>query len=143
MRYERSHFRAWMFRILTHEVFKLNLKQGRVARFEAQVGPEELDLLAAPEGNVECRDWLTAPEALADALDQELIGALKTLSEAERAVLLMRAIGDFHYREMAEALDITLGSVMGNLARARRKMQDAIARARRRSCTRSTGASTT
>ena len=70
---------------------------------------------------------------LADALDQELIGALKTLSEAERAVLLMRALGDLRYREMAEALDIPLGSVMGNLSRARRKMQDAIARGRRRS----------
>ena len=130
---EGSHFRAWMFKILTHEVFKLNLKHGRVAQFESQVGPEELNLLAAPEANAASRDWLTVPEALADALDQELIGALKTLSEAERAVLLMRAIGDFHYREMSEALDIPLGSVMGNLSRARRKMQDAIARARRRS----------
>ena len=131
--HEDSNFRGWMFKILTHEVFKLNRKHGRLAQFEYQIEPEELDVLPVLESNVEYRDWLNAPDALADALDQQLLAALKTLTEAERAVLLMRAIGDFRYREIAEALDIPLGSVMGNLARARRKMQDAIRRSQRRS----------
>jgi RNA polymerase sigma factor (sigma-70 family) len=114
-------------------VFKLNRKHGRLGQFEYQVEPQELDVLPAPGSNVEYRDWLNAPDALADALDQHLLEALKTLTEAERAVLLMRAIGDFRYREIAEALDIPMGSVMGNLARARGKMQDAILRLQRRS----------
>jgi len=130
---EDSNFRGWMFKILTHEVFKLNHKHVRLAQFEFQVEPEELDVLPALGETGGYRDWLNAPEALADALDQELIGALKTLTDAERAVLLMRAIGEFRYREIAEALDIPLGSVMGNLARARKKMQDAILRSQRRS----------
>lgn len=130
---EESNFRAWMFKILTNEVFKLNRKHGRLAQFEYQIDPEELDVLPALESSVEYRDWLNAPNDLADALDQQLLAALKTLTEAERAVLLMRAIGEFRYREIAEALDIPLGSVMGNLSRARRKMQDAIARSQRRS----------
>ncbi len=131
--HEDSKFRGWMFKILTHEVFKLNRKHGRLGQFEYQVEPQELDVLPAPGSNVEYRDWLNAPDALADALDQHLLEALKTLTEAERAVLLMRAIGDFRYREIAEALDIPMGSVMGNLARARGKMQDAILRSQRRS----------
>lgn len=131
--HEDSNFRGWMFKILTHEVFKLNRKHGRLAQFEYQVEPEELDALTTLESNAEYRDWLNAPDALADALDQQLLAALKTLTEAERAVLLMRAIGEFRYREIAEALDIPLGSVMGNLARARKKMQDAILRSQRRS----------
>ena len=131
--HEDSNFRGWMFKILTNEVFKLNRKHGRLAQFEYQVEPEELEALPALESNLEYRDWLNAPDALADALDQELIAGLKTLTEAERAVLLMRAIGEFRYREIAEALDIPLGSVMGNLARARKKMQDAILRSQRRS----------
>ncbi len=129
---EENHFRAWMFKVLTNEVFKLNRKHGRLAQFEYQIEPEELDALPALAGNVEYRDWLNAPDALANALDQELLAALKTLTEAERAVLLMRAIGGFHYREIAETLDIPMGSVMGNLSRARRKMQDAILRSQRR-----------
>ncbi|MDA1272692.1 MAG: sigma-70 family RNA polymerase sigma factor [Verrucomicrobia bacterium] len=131
--HDDTNFRAWMFKILTNEVFKLNGKHGRLAQFEYQVEPEELKALPALENSLEYRDWLNAPEALADALDQELIAALKTLTEAERAVLLMRAIGEFRYREIAEALEIPLGSVMGNLARARKKMQDAILRSQRRS----------
>lgn len=122
-----------MFTILTHEVFKLNRKHGRLAQLEYQIEPEELNVLPAPEGSVEYRDLLNDPEALADALDQQLLAALKTLTETERAVLLMRGIGEFRYREIAESLNIPLGSVMGNLARARKKMQEAILRSQRRS----------
>ena len=45
----------------------------------------------------------------------------------------MRAIGEFRYQEIAAALDMPLGSVMGNLSRARTKMKDAIMRSQRRS----------
>lgn len=127
-----TNLRAWMFKILTHEVFKLNQKYGRLAQFEFQLEPEELEALPALEQSTGYRDWLNAPEALADALDQQLLSALRTLTEVERAVLLMRAIGEFRYREIAEALEIPLGSVMGNLARARKKMQEAISRSQRR-----------
>ncbi len=131
--HDDANFRAWMFKILTHEVFKLNQKYGRLAQFEFQLEPEELEALPALDQSTGYRDWLNAPEALADALDQTLLAALKTLTEAERAVLLMRAIGEFRYREIAEALDIPVGSVMGNLSRARKKMQEAILRSQRRS----------
>ena len=131
--HDDTNFRAWMFTILTHEVFKLNKKFARVARSEFQVEPETLDALPALEQSAEYVDWLNAPDALADALDQQLLAGLKTLTETERAVLLLRGIGEFRYREIAEALEIPLGSVMGNLARARKKMQDSILRSQRRS----------
>ena len=56
---------------------------------------------------------------------------LQSLNGSERAVLLMRAIGDLRYREISECLGIPFGSVMGNLSRARQKMRDTILRARR------------
>ena len=74
-------------------------------------------------------------EARRRDLDQEVVAALKALSERERAVLLLRAIGRLRYREISESLDIPLGSVMGHLHRARQKMRDAILRARRRTAT--------
>ncbi|MBI2924362.1 MAG: sigma-70 family RNA polymerase sigma factor [Verrucomicrobia bacterium] len=131
--HDDTNFRAWMFTILTHEISKLNKKFARLARSEFQVEPETLDALPALEQCAEFTDWLNSPEALADALDQQLLAALKTLTETERAVLLLRAVGEFRYREIAESLGIPMGSVMGHLARARKKMQDALLRSQRRS----------
>lgn len=124
--FDRCHgqevFRAWMFKILTHEALALNRKHARIARFEFQIEPEELENLAETETSQswgqpdELTDW---QQGLTDHLDL----ALKSLSESERAVLLLRAIGGFKYQEIAEELDMPVGSVMGYLARARKKMQ--------------------
>ena len=69
---------------------------------------------------------------MTEALEPALAAGLKTLTDTERAVLLLRAIGDLRYREISESLGIPLGSVMGNLSRARQKMRACIARSARR-----------
>ncbi len=126
--HDDASFRAWMFKILTNEIFAINRKRGRVAQFEIAVEPDEIEEFASLDFTAEMPlSW----ETLADALDEELLPALHRLNDAERAVLLMRGIGDLRYREISECLGIPLGSVMGNLSRARQKMRDAILRARR------------
>jgi len=126
--HDDASFRAWMFKILTNEIFAINRKRGRVAQFEIAVEPDEIEEFASLDFVAEMSlSW----ETLADALDEELVAALQRLNDGERAVLLMRAIGDLRYREISECLGIPLGSVMGNLSRARQKMRDAILRARR------------
>jgi RNA polymerase sigma-70 factor (ECF subfamily) len=128
--HDDASFRAWMFKILSNEIFTINRKRGRVAQFEVAVEPEEIEEFTGLDFVGEMPlSW----ETLADALDEELLAALQKLNDAERAVLLMRAIGDLRYREISECLGIPLGSVMGTLSRARQKMRDAILRARKRS----------
>jgi RNA polymerase sigma-70 factor (ECF subfamily) len=49
------------------------------------------------------------------------------LTPSERTVLLLRALGDFTYKEMRGILSMPLGSVMGYLSRARQKMRQSLA----------------
>jgi RNA polymerase sigma-70 factor (ECF subfamily) len=130
--HEDASFRAWMFKILTREAFTLNRKHARIARHEFQLEPEELAALPSTGEQNQGGSQPVSPEALNEALDPALTAELKTLTDTERAVLLLRAIGEHRYREISETLDIPLGSVMGNLSRARQKMRALIARAERR-----------
>ena len=129
---EDASFRSWMFKILTREAFALNRKHARIARHEYQLEPEELAGLAFEGEQDHGGSQPVSPEALNEALDPALAEGLKTLTDTERAVLLLRAIGELRYREISETLGIPLGSVMGNLSRARQKMRALIARAARR-----------
>jgi len=130
--HEDASFRAWMFKILTREAFALNRKHARIAKHEFQLEPEELERLPLAGSPDDRGEQAASPEALHEALDDDLAAGLKTLTDTERAVLLLRAIGELRYREISESLGIPLGSVMGNLARARQKMRVLIARSARR-----------
>src|SRR6266403_970870 len=44
--HDDASFRAWMFKILTNEIFAINRKRGRVAQFEIAVEPEEVEEFA-------------------------------------------------------------------------------------------------
>ncbi len=130
--HDESSFRAWMFKILTNEVFALNRKRGRIAQFEIALEPEALEALAGPAAAADGFEPVSSWEVLAQALDQDLVAALAALHEGERAVLLLRSVGQLGYREIGESLDIPLGTVMGNLHRARQKMRAALLRSHRK-----------
>jgi RNA polymerase sigma-70 factor (ECF subfamily) len=127
-----ASFRAWMLKILTHEAFAQNRKHARIAQHEFQLEPDELASLPAArtEGH-----QTSSGRPLDEILEPELIAGLKTLTDNERAVLLLRGIGELRYREISDALGIPLGSVMGNLSRARQKMRAFLGRSERRNTT--------
>ena len=129
--HENASFRAWMFKILTREAFALNRKHARIARHEFQLEPEELARLPLAEEQAQGGSPSLSGQVLDEVLEPTLATGLKTLTDMERAVLLLRAIGELRYREIGETLGIPLGSVMGNLSRARQKMRAYIARSAR------------
>ena len=81
---------------------------------------------ALPEGHAE------TPSAAADPLGSVLEGetravvsaALDALPAEQRAVLVLRAVEGFSYREIAESLGISPGTVMSRLFRARRILRE-------------------
>src|SRR5438132_13201718 len=55
--HDDTNFRAWMFKILTHEIFALNRKYARVAAHEFHLNPEELELLPVLQPASTDTDW--------------------------------------------------------------------------------------
>jgi RNA polymerase sigma-70 factor (ECF subfamily) len=118
-----ASFKAWMLGILNGELFTINRRHQRISTREYQMEPEEIEALGiTPDpglAEMEAKDFQSIEEHLSDALVQ----ALKSLSDPERAVLLLRSMQDFKYQEISETLDMPVGSVMAYLSRARCKMR--------------------
>jgi RNA polymerase sigma-70 factor (ECF subfamily) len=70
------------------------------------------------------------PTPLEGVLDREadaqLRAALEGLPPEQRAVFVLRVVEDLSYREIAESLGISMGTVMSRLARAREKLRAAL-----------------
>ena len=56
----------------------------------------------------------------------EVRNAINMLAEEHKAVIILRDIQDLSYEEVAETLDINIGTVKSRLARARKKLKDII-----------------
>ena len=56
-----------------------------------------------------------------------LEAAVGRLSPEQRAVFVLRTFEDLSYNEIAEALDLSVGTVMSRLSRAREKLRGALA----------------
>ncbi len=70
-----------------------------------------------------------AQDGAADELERQLLGphlseALEDLTPDEREALLLWAWGDLQYAEIAQALDVPLGTVRSRLHRARQRVRD-------------------
>jgi RNA polymerase sigma-70 factor (ECF subfamily) len=118
---EGTNFRAWIFRFVTLEAFNRNRK-----REPTPLGEFQDDLPAQPLEELPddaLATLLENPGPLMEHFEDHVVHALWQLTPSERAVLLLRAIGEFSYQEMHEILSIPLGSVMGYLSRARHKMR--------------------
>lgn len=109
----RSSFGTWVYRI-AYNVY-LNHRT-RVRRFSAL--PVDYDArAAAPEGEH------SPPRA---DLRRDLEAAIDTLPERYRAVVVLYYLQDVSYPEIAEILEVPLGTVKTHLHRAKRMLREAM-----------------
>jgi RNA polymerase sigma-70 factor (ECF subfamily) len=109
--------RPWLLRILHN----LHASRYKREKLQPQAVEEEQLLSAAPASG----DGQAAPVGnLWDGMDQELVAAVDALPEEYRTVLLLWAIEELSYKEIAEAVDVPIGTVMSRLYRARQKLSD-------------------
>ncbi len=57
-------------------------------------------------------------------MDERLVHALEHLPEEYKEVLLLWAVEEFSYKEIAHSLDVPIGTVMSRLHRARQRLSE-------------------
>ncbi|MFE4581823.1 RNA polymerase sigma factor [Streptomyces chartreusis] len=115
-RYDRTRpsARPWLYGIAANLIGKQRRAEVRALRALARTGH---DPVAA--------SWVEDTDSRV-AAQGPLADALASLSAGDRHVLLLVAWADLTYQEVAEALDVPVGTVRSRLNRARRKVRTAL-----------------
>src|SRR5512137_956023 len=126
-RFERgTNIKAWLFKILTNTFIN---RYRRTSKERTLVdGPEQ----EAVQGQLVSRD---AADAAADperwyfdrVLSEDVLAAVDALPLDFRLVVILADLQEFSYREIADVLDVPVGTVMSRLFRGRRLLQKALA----------------
>jgi RNA polymerase sigma-70 factor (ECF subfamily) len=110
--------RGWLFGIATNLVRRVQRTEVRQYRALARTGVDDV----VPVGEDETLDRVAA-----SVVSRRLAAVLASLSERERSVLLLIAWEQFTYEEVAQALDIPVGTVRSRLHHARKRVRAALA----------------
>jgi RNA polymerase sigma-70 factor (ECF subfamily) len=110
-----SGFYTWLYRIAFNTAMSRQRRRRPTQSIESRhdCGQEPLDPGAAPGDRIEREE-----------LAEQVRGALETLSEEHRTVLVLRDIDGCDYEAMAEILEIPIGTVRSRLHRARLQLRD-------------------
>jgi RNA polymerase sigma-70 factor (ECF subfamily) len=126
---DRDRLRGWLFRILTNTFISARRTEERRGVHEPLDENDE-------EGAFSIFDRLHAPvllwwgnpeqEFLNTLLREDLERAVDALPEAFRVVVVLADVQGFAYQEIADTLDIPIGTVRSRLARGRALLQRAL-----------------
>jgi RNA polymerase sigma-70 factor (ECF subfamily) len=127
---DRDRFRGWIFRILRNCYLGRRRKQDR--------GPDEVPLPGEDDDEPSFSLferlhrpfllwWGDPEEEFFDRLLQEdLERAVEQLPEVYRSVLVLADVQGLSYDEIADALDVPVGTVRSRLSRARSRLQETL-----------------
>jgi RNA polymerase sigma-70 factor (ECF subfamily) len=118
----RSNFYTWLYRI-THNVTYDYLRKKKIqpgTEFDDNIKPGQVISTAptAPKNVSRPDDDLEKSE-----LRLRIEGAIEQLSPDHRDVILLKEIQGCRYQEIADTLDVSIGTVMSRLFYARKKLQ--------------------
>ncbi len=123
----QSSFYTWLFRIAVNRTLNFCKKNSRV-RFQTISGEPDTEFKR------QLRNYLidkTSPQPPQIAATKELhslvLKALEKLDADQRAVIVLRDIEQMNYTEIAETLDIEIGTVKSRIARGRKNLREILA----------------
>lgn len=106
--WQGGSLRAWLLTLM-HNVFVNQIRKNDPMRASSDVDVEPLPVRDATQDSLKLRD-----------LDR----ALQQLSADHREILLLVGLENLRYEEIAQVLDLPIGTVMSRLSRARRQLKD-------------------
>ena len=114
-----TNFAAWMFRILRNAFLTARSGASQRQHVSIEEEGEENVLPSASE----------TPESLliSARTQQQIQAALERMPESHREVILLCDVEEMSYREIAELLEVPMGTVMSRIARARRALRGLLA----------------
>jgi RNA polymerase sigma-70 factor, ECF subfamily len=121
---EGTNLRAWMYRILTNTFINSYRKKQRQPQTVSEEDIEDWYLYdrlgdSAAEESAES-------EVLERIPDEDVQRALDALPEQFRMAVWLADVEGFSYKEIAEILDVPIGTVMSRLHRGRKSLQKAL-----------------
>jgi RNA polymerase sigma-70 factor, ECF subfamily len=116
---EGTNLKAWLYRILTNTFINAYRKRQRQPVTVSEQEVEDRSLFE--------RLGESGPSAEAEVLerlpDDDVKEALDSLSEGFRLAVLLADVEGFSYKEIAEIMDVPIGTVMSRLHRGRRALE--------------------
>ncbi len=109
--------RAWLYRVATNRSFNIRRDRSRRGAILDRAGKDE-DHLAHSH------------QAIEDVLEEEtrrhMGRALSKLSDEHRQILMLRYYDDLSYQEIADVLDVKIGTVMSRLSRGKVRLHEVL-----------------
>jgi RNA polymerase sigma-70 factor (ECF subfamily) len=121
---EGTNLKAWLYRILTNTY--INIYRAKKRRPEQETLDDVEDFyLYRRIGGLEAVDANRSPEAevLDNIPETAVTEAVEALPEQFRMAVLLADVEGFSYKEIADIMDVPIGTVMSRLHRGRKQLQ--------------------
>ena len=122
---EGTNLKAWLYRILTNSFINTYRKKQREP--QTVEGPDDADEWYLYDRLGGRSVEVSAENEVLDRIpDADVKAALESLSENFRLAVLLADVEGFSYKEIAEIMDVPIGTVMSRLHRGRKALERAL-----------------